>query len=529
MAMTVNDGPRFERPPGEWGERELSALERLLPGYVAGQRWYRSKAGRIERLVVRDCVPFTSRAALLVIDVDSQGAGGDRAATTERYSLPVSVLPAPLARGLGRSLEHHVIQELPGGAVLCDGLADTEALAALLAGFDGGVTLRGDGSELAFVGGPLAVADHTPHPLAAEQSNSTIRYGRAYVLKLLRRLEAGESADVELGRFLTARDFPAAPRVEGELHWTPRGGESVTLGVLHAFVPNDGEAWGGTRRRLARLLAENPLPPVPRGSLLPRRANDPDAVPQALLGDLDRAAQLGRRTAELHEVLASDPLDPAFAPEAFTLAEQARLADAALLAFDRHLVVLDHSHRGLPAAAAILSHADEIRTRLREFTKHEVGGQRTRVHGDLHLGQLLEHGSDITFIDFEGEPARSPAERRSKRSPLVDVAGLLRSFHYAEVTAGRAAREIPAALAWLSLWHHGVTAALMRGYLGRIEGSAILPATREGLERALDFFLLEKCIYELGYELDNRPDWVAVPLLGLCAILAVSPLRRARA
>ena len=490
-----------------WKSEETALLERL-PAYVAQRRWFRSKSSGIRALRLLDALPLTAKAAIAVLEIES-GGGSDR------YTLPLSVQR-------GEVDENLAILRLSNGSTLCDALADPEALRALLDGFESKREIAGERSKLVFesdVETPLpalprervrnaplsgedqgggAPPDLTPHPLGGEQSNSSIRYGRRYVLKLLRLLDEGESADLEMSRFLSRAGYPNAPRLEGSIRWSPNAGSPSTLGILQAFVPNEGGAWERTLERLAQLIAEHPEPP----------GGDVGAV---LAPHTARARTLGQRTAELHLVLGRATDNPAFEPEPMTLAHQQQLAEGASALLGRALQLLrarasPSGHPSLPLWAG------EVVARLRAFGRAPVGGMITRVHGDLHLGQILECGDDVVLIDFEGEPARSLAERRAKRSPLVDVAGVLRSFHYAATTALRAAGTRPWSSAWMNAWHRAVGDAFLTAYFERLSAPNLLPAEPR---RALDFFLLEKCLYELGYELDNRPDWVGVPLAAL--------------
>jgi maltokinase len=314
--------------------------------------------------------------------------------------------------------------------------------------------------------------------IGGEQSNSSVVFGARAILKAYRRLEAGESPELELLRFLAAHGFEHTPRLLG---WYRYSGARITatLGVLQTFVPDARDGWA--------FALESFADPAPFLSLLQR---------------------LGGITARMHAALASETSDPAFRPEplgAEQLAEVSATAEADARALLGRLV---------PGGAAepVRVRSDEIVARLRALLRLESGGQAIRQHGDYHLGQVLWSGDDWHVLDFEGEPARPLAERRHKTSPLRDVAGMLRSFAYAAETA-RAQGEADA-----GVWERGARSAFLDGYHAGIDQS-LLPAGAEARAQLLAACELEKALYELRYELDNRPGWVHVPVAGILRLL----------
>jgi trehalose synthase-fused probable maltokinase len=328
-----------------------------------------------------------------------------------------------------------------------------------------------------------------PKVSRAEQSNSSVIYGDAFILKLFRRLESGQNPDLEIGAYLTERGFPHTPPFAGALEYrTPRG-DCMTAGILQGFVPNEGDAWAYTLRELEASGGE------------PGRY-------------LQTAALLGRRTAEMHVALASSEL-PDFAPEPLTYGYRRVLAERitaqAGQAFDtlaRRLMDLpdqakDEALQALPLRDAVLA-------RCRVIADQPIRAMRTRHHGDYHLGQVLWTGSDFVIIDFEGEPLRPLRERRMKRSPIRDVAGMLRSFDYAAQTVfpGRA-----------EAWTSQVSTRFLEEYREAARGASFLPPTHEEFETLLASYLIEKASYEVLYELNNRPGWVGIPLRGIERLL----------
>ena len=485
-----------------WSDGEAPALAKRLSAYVATRRWFRGKSSGISGLRILDTLPLSPRATIAILEVTS-------GARTDRYSLPLSVQSGHRAKQLATEGSPLIVERLADGAFLCDALADPEALSSILERFRAQRPVAGASSTLEFetispplAGGPAGDEALSPDPLEVEQTHSSVVYGQRYILKILRLLDAGESVDLEMGRFLSRAGYASVPRLEGSIRWSPHQGTPSTLGILQAFVPNGGSAWELTLERLARLVAEHPEPPG-------------DHSAHILAPDRERARTLGHRIAELHLALGRAIGNPAFEPEPLTLAHQRQLMEAASTTLGNSLRLLRELKAKGGGHISLPLWAGDIVSRLRTFAQEPLGGLLIRVHGDLHLGQVLESGRDIVLVDFEGEPARSLAERRMKRSPLVDVAGILRSYHYAATAAARTTGGKRWESAWMSAWHAAVTDAFRQTYFECMSGSSLLPPHPAARQRALDFFVLEKCLYELGYELDNRPDWVAVPMAGL--------------
>jgi maltose alpha-D-glucosyltransferase/alpha-amylase len=294
-----------------------------------------------------------------------------------------------------------------------------------------------------------------------------------------------------------------------------QNGQGATLGILQGMVTSEGDGWTGALEELQRYYEACAPKPYPAGT----------ADPREYVGIyLDAAATLGRRTGELHLALASVADDPAFAPEALTPDDLGRLAtefhDRAARAFDR---LKDNLSRlpdeAVEDAGLVLRRRREILTRLRELDRG-IGGKRIRVHGDYHLGQVLRVKGDYVILDFEGEPMRPLDERRAKHSPLRDVAGMLRSFNYAAYAAllsyaSRRPEEVERLEPWARLWERSTSAAFRRAYGEVMAKTDLLPGTEAGATALLDVYLIDKALYELLYELDNRPTWMRIPLWGL--------------
>ncbi|MDX6720447.1 MAG: hypothetical protein QOJ63_2701 [Solirubrobacteraceae bacterium] len=352
----------------------------------------------------------------------------------------------------------------------------------LLPGEPDGARVLGDlfGSEAAIDG----VAFHggvTPtgamRQMGAEQSNTSVVFGEEHVLKVFRRVEPGVNPELEMLRFLSLREFPNIAALTG---WYEYAGELMhaTLGVLQEYVGEARDGW--------QLALDDPR------------------------GLLARVPELGAATGEMHSVLASDTEDPAFVAEVPSSEALSLLTATIDEQIERVFIDLPP---GAPALAPIAGRGEEVRDRLQSMSHVGVGGRLIRHHGDFHLGQTLLSDARWIMLDFEGEPARSLLERRRKRSPLRDVAGMLRSFAYA-ASASQLLRGVPAPEGWEEQARTG----FLDAYLDAVD-PALLPAGRPATEKLLAIFELEKAVYELRYELNNRPDWVAIPVAGIARLL----------
>jgi maltose alpha-D-glucosyltransferase/alpha-amylase len=359
--------------------------------------------------------------------------------------------------------------------------------------------------------------------------------GNRLVLKVIRRIEEGLNPDVEVSGFLTdVARFEHAPRLGGSLDFRPEPDEiPATIVVAQEFVANEGDGWSYVLDALSRVLEEVLTHPDQEGLLLPTAADvlsQADALPpreHPLVGPhLHWAEILGRRTAELHLALASSRADEDFAPEPFTAVDRRSLNHGARSLLRRSFRALRALREPSECARELLSREADILARLESDMRTPITAQKIRCHSDYHLGQVLWTGKDFVIIDFEGEPARPLSSRRLKRPPLLDVAGMLRSFHYASrVAGGRLARglTLPDERArldpLLALWYRSISGAFVRSYLETAAVGSFLPTERDQLAALLDFLLLEKAIYEIGYEADNRPAWIDVPAQGLLDLL----------
>jgi maltose alpha-D-glucosyltransferase / alpha-amylase len=504
----------------------------VLPAYIPNQRWYAGKGRKLERAAAIAEIELVSRDGawlLTIVDVTLREAG------RQLYFLPLALsweeesserraalLPCTLAWARRTRRE---------GAIY-DAVADPAFALAVVDAIAAGRDIAASGGIVRFSATQaFAQAQRPANPTArrigGEQSNTSILIEEYGVLKLYRRLAPGINPEVEMARFLTEEaHFAATPPLLGVFHFHPAEGEEIALGVLFAFVRNQDSAWAQALNYLARYLDEALL-------MAPAEARPPDpATPEATAHPLylELAAQLGLRTAELHRALCPErTTDPAFAPEPITAEDAAQWRTRAIAAAESMLATLSARLGALPATAQalaerLLGERERLLDRLRDLMPPAISAMKTRFHGDYHLGQVLAVRNDFSIIDFEGEPLRPLAERRQKSSPLRDVAGMLRSYAYAAATAVRQMGDIqPAALPVLleraEEWRRAVTEAFLQHYLEAMSGAPSMPPAGEA-SALIEFFTLEKAVYEVDYELAQRPTWVTIPLSGMLALLA---------
>ncbi|MCZ0961077.1 putative maltokinase [Paracoccus benzoatiresistens] len=353
-----------------------------------------------------------------------------------------------------------------------------------------------------------------PRQLGAEQSNLSIAFGDKIILKLYRRIREGEQPDVEVAKFLTeVAGYEHTPRFLGQV-----AHGSTTLAAAFAFFPNRGDAWTGIIDALEAEMHKT-------GTRSPGGEGRPEDA--SFDFPLSVGSILGQRTAELHKALATSTDDPAFATEDLTpeqLGKWSLDAEAEAQALIARLEQAQLPEQAAPLAQSFLAQREALLSRLRAVADLAPACKLSRIHGDFHLGQVLLARNDVAIIDFEGEPARSLAERREKSSPLRDVAGMLRSFDYAAMTVISRQRDGSGSTAERRLervetWRRMVIRDFLDAYGTHSEGAANLPQDAASREALLDFFLLHKAIYEAGYELSNRPAWIGIPLKGILNLL----------
>ncbi|USI74059.1 maltose alpha-D-glucosyltransferase [Sphingomonas morindae] len=463
----------------------------ILPAYVPQRRWFGAKDEAIvaTRLAWSAAVPNEPDLLLAAIEVET-GSG------TGRYMLPFGIVWE--GEQPGRYASNLALARVRRGrtvGLLTDGFAVNAFAGRMVEAMRDGADLpTGGEGRLRFTHyeGFAIDPETPPHWLSAEQSNSTLLIGEAAVLKLLRKITPGIHPEIEMVRYLTAGGFAHVPAVLGDARLVEGGEESVVM-LAQAYVHNQGDGWEWTLGVLDRLASD-----------------DEDS----LANYENFACTLGRRLAEMHRVLARPTDDAAFAPEPFGAAEAGALADRVVAGFEAALEPIAALADTLDDAAFLRDQHQAIVAHLRAAARLAKGEYRTRIHGDLHLGQMLVTGSDIMLIDFEGEPARSLAERRAKDHPLRDVAGVLRSFAYATAVAQRqrpAEADAEAVRTDERYADFRVRAqrTFLTGYTGESEPE---------IGALLQLYLIDKAAYEVRYEAANRPDWIGVPIAGLARV-----------
>ena len=548
----------------------LNLLQQLLPAYLQRQRWFGAKSRTISSVHVLDSAPLprnqsrsgsgeapalsASACAIVFLQLTYDDA------STDTYQLPLCISSGETAEAVRTSAHGSIVATLntaSGPAVLHDGTADEgfrqkllsliELNGDLASGLGRIRAMKSFAFDEARGNGPLLARTGS-----AEQSNTSILYGGKLIMKLFRRLQPGENPDTEIGRFLTeVAHFPRIAPFLGDIRSVAQDGsepgETTTLAMLQGLVPNEGDGWQWTLDELSQYFDSCATCPAPVdvGSF-------PAFTSEAASSDLARehaglylegAALLGRRTAEMHLAFATPTENVDFRAEPFSAADLASDASRIESQITRSLEALRRAMTTLPAgtsdtsdsdstpdiAALILSQRRELlaRARLLAAADPATAGRRIRIHGDYHLGQTLRSKADFVILDFEGEPARTLAERRTKQSPLKDVAGMLRSFSYAAYAGlntfiqrrpPHTSSEAKSLEVWTRLWLNTASTEYLRTYKAAITEMPGLIPDPEQAQLLLNAYLLDKALYELLYELNNRPTWVRIPLMGILAL-----------
>ena len=526
------------------------AMAKALPDFLPRCRWFRSKTRAIKTVRVADTISLVEgpgEAHLVLANVEYHNA------ESEQYVIPIALEADGTGPGGARpelTIAHLRLGGSRNGDVdgrLFEASADPRFAWAMLELVERRRRVRGQRGELSATAAPLwrelrgdRESPCEPHALRTEQTNSSIIYGDRLILKLFRMLDPGVNPDLEIGRVLATRsNFAHTPPLAGWLEYQTGRDEPSTVALLHGFIASQGDAWTHTQSELSQYFERAlttkdrsvELPVKPLVELVAEDRPGPMAT-EAIGAFLETAGLLGQRTAELHLALAAGD-EPDFAPEPYSqlyrrseYQSMRNLAGQVFRVLRARLSMLPEAERA--KASELLSNQESVTARFQEYLQRRFTVTRIRTHGDLHLGQVLHAGKDFVIIDFEGEPARPLSERRRKRSALRDVAGMLRSFHYAamgsmldHLRAGTLSSSMLDALGpWARMWEAWASWAYLKGYLDRASGADFIPREREELRILLDSFLLDKAIYELGYEMNNRPDWVAIPLQGISQVLS---------
>jgi maltose alpha-D-glucosyltransferase/alpha-amylase len=506
---TTQVGAPSEVPalPGTWAEvmRRRAPLARAIGRWLPGRRWYAGKELRVRDVTIEETIPLRqpdTDAALLVVRV-AFTEGDDH-----RYAVPLMRAHSRVANAIASDTPGAIVATLADGEFLVDAMAHPDGAYAVVGAALSRRTANGRHGSLRGVprrsraASPLG-SPRDVHLLGVEQSNSSVIVGSDYIAKLVRRLEVGPNPDVELPDHLTEQGFAHVPGLVATAEVTiPNEQLPADVVIVHDAVPNDGDLWGWVLDELALEIEH-------RGGL--------DAAHESFVW---LAELLGVRTAELHTALGTPGDEAAMTPQSFTLLWQRSLLQTLRNGVRSTQRAIRRAKLSTPVTDDLMRPVDDVLARFDRLRTEKLDARRIRVHGDLHLGQILRSGNDITFIDFEGEPGQPMGERRILRSPLTDLAGLVRSLDY----AGRNAVDTAVArglvgegdIAQLDAardeWTSAMSATMIDRYLRTIEPAQLVPTDRDDAQLLLDVYILQKGLYEIRYELANRPHWVQWPL-----------------
>jgi len=528
--------PFFAIPWAHFSNLQQVLEKEILPNYLLQRRWFRSKAKQIVTISTQLLsLPESNSIFTYPLQLLVQYEDG----TAENYFLPICILS-------NLEEEQRYLSTMPN-AILCkineglviDALFEADFRKDLFYWIQIGATSK----DLLFETGSilkqhLIPADEiTSTLLAVEQTNTAIIYNDTYFFKIFRKLETGINPDLEIVRFLSEKTtFKNAPLYGGSIQTYSNDQQTIVVGMLQNKVENCGDAWNTMLGLLDtfyhKLLHKMPnhLPVYTQKERM--YFMDTPAFVRESIGreTYQRVTQLAKRTAEMHIALASDQEDPDFAPVLFTAQDQHQLYESQIRLVEEKLSALANKLHTFPESIAnearlLLNLESTIKTRLEQITLSTIHATQTRVHGDYHLGQVLDNGRDFYIIDFEGEPLRPIEERRIKTSPFKDVAGMVRSFHYAaygELYLHPEKYEIAnldILEQWAACWYYYVQQFFLTAYFDRVEKQSFIPREKTELDLLLKTFILEKAIYEVGYEMNARPNWLPIPLRGALAAL----------
>jgi maltose alpha-D-glucosyltransferase/alpha-amylase len=500
-------------------ERHTSTIMRdILPDYMRRRRWFAGKNDKITGVRIAYIVPLPSNQEILISEIEVQH--GSR---VERYVVPAGIAwEGPTLSQLPQQLAMARVRKRRQVGFITDAFGLEGLPRAMIRGLREDLRIPTPDGEIQFLGTDLCqsladMSDAGVRWLSAEQSNSSLILGNAAMIKLIRRVTAGIHPEAEMTGYLTKLGFANASQLIGQVVRVSNDGVPHTLAIIQANIANQGDAWTWTLDNLRRAIEEAAL-------------SDTNGANEDHFGVLiDFASVVGRRLGELHVALSTETPDPAFSPAVATKADCQGWAETAVEQWDKACELLQARRADLDLEAQAL--VDGLLTKRGVFAQlvqrlalNGVGALMTRVHGDFHLGQILVAQSDAYLIDFEGEPIRSLEARRSKTTPLRDVAGFIRSLDYAAASVDRpendaspqAVREIRAKL--MQSYRTRAEAAFLEAYRVAVSESPSLGLTGTALG-LLDVMLLEKATYEIEYESANRPKWIQIPLRGISALV----------
>ena len=524
--------------------RQLLETE-ILPDYYKASRWFGGKARNIMRITIVDTIPVVGMDMAKLLMTEVRYSSGEN----DLYQLPVCFEPLSAVNRADDNFYKKVIARVIVGdeeGYLCDATFDNRFLNQLFylvtgrEGWQGkaGLVSGLKGRQIDDFGKKIGNVAPEPALMAVDQTNTSIRFHDNLLLKLYRRIENGVSPEVEMCSALSERTgFNNLPAFLGSLNYEQNRSKTYSIGILQNYVPNEGDAWQLSLGQVKRYYDEV-LSKINTGIVLPQLpalSGDPVQIPSfmhELLGGayLGMIEKLAERTADMHLALASLGNDPAFAPEQFTTLYQRSIYQAMCEQVKRTVILIREVMPTLQAeqqklCALFLQNQKAILQQFTPIRMEKIDTLKIRIHGDYHLGQVLFTGKDFVIIDFEGEPARPISERKIKRSVFRDISGMLRSFNYAAFNVLQQNRsvfrpeECLALEPWGDLWSFFVGQHFLDTYFEKTRGSNIVPQEPKQREHLMRAYLMNKAVYELNYELNNRPEWAGIPLRGILKLL----------
>ena len=544
-AALKNSFASVSRWPALFTGKSKEQLETvILPQYYNTSRWFGGKARNIMRISIVDTIPVAgmTRAKLLITEVRYSSGENDL------YQLPLCFAPLSSISDSDDNFCKRVIARVVIGdeeGYLCDATFDSRFLNQLYSIVTGKESWEGKAglvsglksSKLDAINESMTGQEPEPFLMGVEQTNTSIRFHNDLCLKLYRRIEIGVSPEVEMCSALSDQTtFTNLPAYLGSLNYDQSRTSSYSLGILQNYVQNEGDAWQLTLGHVQRYYDDLRVK-IKAGIALPALSalsGDPVQLPEImheLIGGvyLNIIEKLAERTAEMHLSLASLDSDPAFAPEAFTTLYQRSIYQAMCEQVKRAVILIRELMPKLPVeqqelATLFVQKQKQILQQFDPVRLEKIDALKIRIHGDYHLGQVLFTGKDFVIIDFEGEPSRPLSERKIKRSVFRDISGMLRSFDYAAYNVLQShsiihPEERAGLEPWADRWSFYVGQHFIDSYFEKTRGSDIVPADPKQREHLLRGYLMNKAIYELNYELNNRPEWASIPLRGILKIL----------
>lgn len=461
-------------------------IEKVLTDYLIQCRWFRSKAKRIKKIRITENISI-GKFQILFLNVHYTDK------TSEKYLLPST-------------------KDIFANGMIYDAAYNNNFRKTIFSAILKAQTSKGIyGKIVAYPGKFLKdISIRKSQVLKGEQSNTSFIYGNKLIFKLYRKLEAGTNPDLEVTKFLTENtSFKNTPLFLGAIEYSSPSSQPIVIGLLQGFVPNKGDAFEYTLDSLKKYYC-----------YLAKKSVD--------TGYLKMVQLLGKRTAEMHLALYSEKYNTSFKPEPFTLKYQHSLFLSMQKLTKDIFCLLQKNQKTLPKKLdieSILKFEPDILKKFRLLAELKISAEKIRIHGDYHLEQVLFTGNDFFIIDFEGEPMRPLTARRAKKSPLVDVAGMLRSFHYAlYIQLLKSTIDCEKNKNRIDLWYKCVSNTFLKSYFDSVKNASFIPKDKNQLNILLDAFLLEKVVYELGYELNNRPDWLIIPINGIKNLLDKKPI-----